>query len=145
MPILTVLKSSKIPHEFSVYISYMSQGKISNYTLFSDTFVLKSKSDMLTPTWQMDLFIYEYFILIPIYIFILLGILITRNRHKTFQSPYYTMMVSQVIFCFSIKLKIQIFQSFPESYSLKKFLNFICLEHSRIFFVVFFQNFQNFP
>ncbi|CAB07575.2 G-protein coupled receptors family 1 profile domain-containing protein [Caenorhabditis elegans] len=50
---------------------------------------------MLTPTWQMDLFIYEYFILIPIYIFILLGILITRNRHKTFQSPYYTMMVSQ--------------------------------------------------
>ncbi|KAF1753135.1 hypothetical protein GCK72_019691 [Caenorhabditis remanei] len=52
---------------------------------------------MLTPTWQMDLFIYQTIILIPIYIFMLLDFVISRGKHKTFQSPYYTLMVSQGI------------------------------------------------
>ncbi|EGT31817.1 CBN-SRV-34 protein [Caenorhabditis brenneri] len=50
---------------------------------------------MLTPTWQMDFFIFETLILIPIYIFILIGFVVSRKRHKTFQSPYYTLMISQ--------------------------------------------------
>ena len=62
----------------------------------SEVQLQKSPRDMLTPTWQMDVFIFETLILIPIYIFILLGFVVTRKRHKTFQSPYYTLMVSQV-------------------------------------------------
>uniref|UniRef100_A0A1I7UTX3 G_PROTEIN_RECEP_F1_2 domain-containing protein n=1 Tax=Caenorhabditis tropicalis TaxID=1561998 RepID=A0A1I7UTX3_9PELO len=50
---------------------------------------------MLTPTWQMDFFIFETLILIPVYVFILIEFVVSRKRHKTFQTPYYTLMISQ--------------------------------------------------
>uniref|UniRef100_A0A1I7UTX4 G_PROTEIN_RECEP_F1_2 domain-containing protein n=1 Tax=Caenorhabditis tropicalis TaxID=1561998 RepID=A0A1I7UTX4_9PELO len=52
---------------------------------------------MLTPTWQMDLFIYQTVILIPIYIVLLVDFVVSRRRHRTFQTPYYTLMISQGI------------------------------------------------
>ncbi|EGT37255.1 hypothetical protein CAEBREN_14158 [Caenorhabditis brenneri] len=52
---------------------------------------------MLTPTWQMDVFIYQTVVLIPIYVFILLDFVIFRRKHRSFQGPYYTLMVSQGI------------------------------------------------
>ncbi|CAI2352886.1 unnamed protein product [Caenorhabditis sp. 36 PRJEB53466] len=65
------------------------------YSETNDSQAPLQKTGMLTPIWQMDVFLVEAIVLIPVYACILLDFVMSRRKHKCFQSPYYTLMVSQ--------------------------------------------------